>query len=155
MEVLRMNVAMVKHGNCGKVYWFEVPDHLVARIAPGIRVACDTSRGRKYGVMVGSVVNADDVMEIMQASGAIFPLRKIVAVTYDIPLDIIQIPNYMKHTKPRDEKIAKRFMEFYHTGRFDTNVALDDKCVLVDGYSAYLVAQKIGLAAIPAVCEEV
>ncbi len=149
-----MNVAMVKHGNCGKVYWFEVPDHLVAGITPGIRVACDTSRGRKYGVVVGSVVNADDVREIMQASGAIFPLRKIVAVTYDIPLDIIQIPDYMKHTKPHDEKIAKRFMEFYHTGQFDTNVALDGKGFLVDGYSAYLVAQKIGLATIPTVCKE-
>lgn len=149
-----MNVVMVKHGNCGKIYWFEVPDHLEASIVPGIRVACDTSRGKKYGLVVGSIVDADDVREVMYASGATFPLRKIIAVTFDIPLDIIQIPDYMKRTKPSDDKIAKRFMEFYHTGQFDTNVALDDKGVLVDGYSAYLVAQKIGLANIPTVCRE-
>lgn len=54
-----------------------------------------------------------------------------------------------------DEKIAKRFLEFYHTGQFNTNVALDDNAVLIDGYSAYLVAQKVGLAFLPAIYKEV
>lgn len=104
-----MNVVMVKHWNCEKIYWFEVPDHLVASIVPGIRVAYDTSRGKKYGIVVGSVVDADDVREVMYASGATLPLRKIITVAHDIPLKVIQIPDYMKRTKPSDDKIASAF----------------------------------------------
>ena len=63
--------------------------------------------------------------------------------------------DYMARTKPSDEKIAKRFLEFYHTGQFNTNVALDDNAVLIDGYSAYLVAQKVGLTFLPAIYKEV
>jgi hypothetical protein len=51
----------------------------------------------------------------------------------------------MGETRPHDEKIAKRFLEFYHTGQFNTDIVLDQDNVLVDGYSAYLVAQKVGL----------
>lgn len=69
-----------------------------------------------------------------------------VAVYHYIPLNSIRIPKYMSRTRPKDEKIAKRFLEFYHTGRFDTNIALDENGVLVDGYSAYLVARRIGLS---------
>ena len=33
-----MNVVMVKHGSCGKVYWFEVPDQISPQLLPGTRV---------------------------------------------------------------------------------------------------------------------
>ena len=122
-----MNVAMVKHGNSEKIYWFEVPAHLSDAIKPGIRVACHTARGRKYGIVVGSVVNKADVHELMVASGATFPLRQIVATTAS------------------DEKIAKRFMEYYHNKKFNTNVLVADNGLLLDGYTAYLVAKVLGL----------
>ncbi|NBH76993.1 hypothetical protein D3Z52_02105 [Clostridiaceae bacterium] len=140
-----MNVAMIKHGNCGKVYWFEVPDHLADKVKPNARVACDTARGRKCGVVVGSVVNDADVRELMIASGATFPLRKIVGTTCDVAVDSIVIPDYMKRSRPSDDKIAKRFMEYYHTGKFSTNVVVADNNVLMDGYTAYLVAKVLKL----------
>lgn len=79
------------------------------------------------------------------ASGATFPLRKIVATTVNIALDSIVIPNYMVRSRPSDEKIAKRFMEYYHNKRFNTNVVVAENGVLVDGYTAYLVAKVLGL----------
>ena len=40
-----MKVAMVKHKPYGKVFWFEIPEHLVGELQPGFRVACNTARG--------------------------------------------------------------------------------------------------------------
>lgn len=140
-----MKVAMVKHTPCGKVFWFQIPERLVGKLKPGSRVACRTARGRRYGTIVAADLEEQDVKEIMLASGATFPLAKIEATTKQILVSIIKIPEYMARTKPSDEKIAKRFLEFYHTGQFNTNIALDDSGVLVDGYSAYLVAKWLGL----------
>ena len=47
-----MKVAMVKHKPYGKVFWFEIPEHLVGKLQPGFRVACNTARGRRYGTVV-------------------------------------------------------------------------------------------------------
>lgn len=140
-----MKVAMVKHTPCGKVFWFQIPEHLVGKLEPGSRVACHTMRGRQYGTIVAADLNERDVKEIMLASGATFPLAKIEAAARQVLVNDIKIPEYMARTKPSDEKIAKRFLEFYHTGQFNTNIALDDSGVLVDGYSAYLVAKWLGL----------
>ena len=129
-----MKVAMVKHKPYGKVFWFEIPEHFVGKLQPGFRVACNTARGRRYGTVVAADLDEQDVKEVMST---------------------IKIPGYMARTKPIDEKIAKRFLEFYHTGQFNTNVALDDNAVLIDGYSAYLVAQKVGLTFLPAIYKEV
>ena len=145
-----MKVAMVKHKPYGKVFWFEIPEHLVGKLQPGFRVACNTARGRRYGTVVAADLDEQDVKEVMLASGATFPLT-----TQEVLISAIKIPGYMARTKPSDEKIAKRFLEFYHTGQFNTNVALDDNAVLIDGYSAYLVAQKVGLALLPAIYKEV
>lgn len=150
-----MKVAMVKHKPCGKVFWFEIPQYLEGKLAPGSAVACDTARGRQYGVVVAADLDVTDIKGLMVASGAKFPLRKIEATTQKVFLGSIKIPEYMTLTSPRDEKIARRFLEFYHTGRFDTIIALDDNGVLVDGYTAYLVAQKIGLPYIPAIYKKV
>lgn len=149
-----MKVAMVKHTPCGKVFWFEIPEHLEGKVQIGSRVACDTARGRRYGIVVAADLDEQDVKEVMVASGATFPLRKIVATAQMVLMSSIKIPAYMARTKPADGKIAKRFLEFYHTGQFNTNIALHDNGVLADGYSAYLVAKKIGLAFLPAICKE-
>lgn len=143
-----MNVVLVKHGSCGKAYWFEVPDQIVPQLLPGTRVSCDTARGKKYGVTVGSVVNSDDVMGIMQASGATFPLRKILDAAHDIKLADIAIPHHMAQHQPSDTLISKRFLEYYHTMQFQTKVVVDENGFLKDGYSAYLVAKLLGLPTI-------
>lgn len=139
-----MKVAMVKHTPNGKVFWFGVPDRLVNSIHPNSRVACDTARGRKYGTVVGSILDEKDVKDIMVASGATFPLQPIVAVAKGIPMADIKIPDYMARTKPCDDKMVKRFLELYHTGNFKTNVVVRKDGILIDGYSAYLVAQMMG-----------
>ena len=143
-----MNVVMVKHGRYGKEYWFEVPDQIASQLLHGTRVACDTIRGKKYGVTVGSVVSSDDVMEAMQTFGATFPLRKILSAAHDVKLADITIPNHMARHPPCDALLSKRFLEYYHTTRFNTKVVVDENGVLKDGYSAYLVARLLGLPVI-------
>ena len=150
-----MKVAMVKHSSRGKVFWFEVPESLVGKIQAGARVACNTARGRRYGTVVAADLDEQDVKEVMLASGATFPLSTIEAATQKVPMSAIKIPEYMARTKPSDKKIAKRFLEIYHTGRFNTNIALDNHGFLVDGYSAYLVAQALGFTFLSAICKEV
>lgn len=154
-----MKVAMVKHSPNSRTYWFEVPEVLATKIVPNASVICNTAWGLEAGIVVGSVLNADDVRDIMLSSGATLPLKQIVAVPHEVPLDEIKIPKYMSRTKPKDEKIAKRFLEYYHTGKFNTNVTLDSNGLLRDGYSAYLVAKTLGLSSITIlgckVCEPV
>ncbi len=149
-----MKVAMVKHTPAGKVFWFSVPDRFVNEIHPGSHVACDTARGRKFGVVVGSPLDEEDARAVAMASGARFPLREISAVATKVPMQNIKIPKYISRTKPRDEKISKRFMEAYHNGEFNTSVVVNKNGMLMDGYSAYLVAKKLGLDFITAICVE-
>ena len=87
----------------------------------------------------------DDAKEIMIAAGAKFPLRKIVAVGCLIPIDAIKVPTYMSRSVPNEEKIVKRFREYYRTGQFNTRVTVDDSGVLLDGYTAYKVAKMLHL----------
>lgn len=145
-----MYAVMVKHTPKGKVFWFEAPERIARLITPGVRVACDTHRGRQYGVAVSAALNPADVRDVMLATGATEPLSRIVDVAYNICLNKINVPNYMARTRPSDEKLAKRFLEFYHTGGFQTNIVVDKDYNLEDGYTAYLVAKKLGLDTINA-----
>lgn len=131
-----MNVVMVKHTPKGKVFWFEALEHLAGLVTPGIRVACDTRRGLRYGTAVSAALNADDVKDVMAATGAVEPLRKITNVAQIVFLGNIKIPSYMANSRPSDEKIAKRFLELYHTGDFQTRIVVDKDCNLVDCYTA-------------------
>ena len=56
---------MVKHKPYGKVFWFEIPEHLVGKLQPGFRVACNTARGRRYGTVVAADLDEQDVKEVM------------------------------------------------------------------------------------------
>lgn len=149
-----MNVVMVKHTPKGKVFWFEVPENLASRIEPGVRVACDTYRGVRSGTAVSTALNANDVKDVMAATGAVEPLRKIVNVARSISLGCIKIPSYMAQSRPSDEKIAKRFLELYHTGDFQTNITVNKDGTLVDGYTAYLVAKKVGREILAAIVKD-
>ena len=60
-----MKVAMVKHKPYDKVFWFEIPEHLVGKLQPGFRVACNTARGRRYGTVVAADLDEQDVKEVM------------------------------------------------------------------------------------------
>lgn len=141
-----MKVALVKHGSCGKVYWFEVPEQLANDVVTGVRVTCDTARGKKAGVVVGTaLLNPEQDREMLLSAGAVLPLRQILSIKKDVLMADIKIPDYMKRSTPRDDKIAKRFLEYYHTMSFNTNVSIREDGTLVDGYSAYLVAKVLNL----------
>ena len=140
-----MEVAMVKHSQNSKVYWFGVPKQLEGELHAGDRVICDTAKGAQSGVVVSAGMRDHDVADVMRSSGATHPLRMIVDVTKDIPLGKIVIPEEFRRTPPRDWKLAKRFLEYYHTGSFHTKVLVDEAGVLRDGYTAYLAAKTLHL----------
>lgn len=142
-----MKVAMVKHTPAGKVFWFSVPECFEDVICPGAHVLCDTVRGITDGVIIGNPLEEEDVRDVAIASGARFPLREIYAIETKVPIRDIIIPNYMACTKPRNDKIVKRLLEVYNSGefngKFNTRVVVDTNDVLMDGYSAYLVAKAL------------
>lgn len=141
-----MKVALVRHGSYGKVYWFEVPEQLTNDVMIGARVTCDTARGKNAGVVVGTaVLDPEQDRETLSSAGAVLPLRQILSIKKDVLMADIKIPDYMKRSTPRDDKIAKRFLEYYHTMSFNTNVSIREDGTLVDGYSAYLVAKVLNL----------
>lgn len=142
-----MKVVMVRHSHCsrGKVYWFEVPENLSSGLRPGSVVGCDTKRGNSVGKVIGSIMDAADVADVMAASGAVFPLRKITAVIRNVQMDSIRIPDIYSRTPPSDAKLAKRFLEYYHKGHFNTKIVISEDGYLADGYSAYCVAQFLHL----------
>ena len=133
-----MRAVMVKHTTESNGYWFEAPDNLADKIHPGVRVVCDTAIGQQDGTVSSVLLSngEDDAKEIMIAAGAKFPLRKIVAVGCLVSIDTIKIPTYMTRSVPSEEKIVKRFREYYRTGQFDTRVTVDDSGMLLDGYTA-------------------
>lgn len=160
-----MKVAMVKHSKDGKTLWFEVPEELEDKIDDGTRVVCDTVRGQQPGFAVGRPLDSDSVHDIMEKSGAVFPLRKILSVKgagtektegvtlKKVPMENIKVHGYLLSSKPSNSKIAKRFMEYYHTGGFRTRVIVTERGVLKDGYTAYLAAKTLRLPALLAEVE--
>ena len=100
-----MEVAMVKHSENSKIYWFGVPKQLEGELHSGDRVVCDTAKGAQSGVIISAGMRDQDVADVMKASGATYPLRMIVDVTKDIPLKKIVIPEEFKRTLPRDWKL--------------------------------------------------
>lgn len=147
-----MYATMVKHSKNAHVYWYEVPDRLLDKVAPGKRVMCKNARGYTVGTALSSPVEADEcTIPVMTASGAVFPLCHIVDLDQDVYIGSITVPEYMRNSSPSNEKLAKRFLEYYQRGRFDTNVVIAEDGTLIDGYSAYVVAVTLGLSKIPAI----
>lgn len=149
-----MYAVMVKHTPNGKVFWFAAPERLAKFITPGVRVICDTYNGHRYGTAVSTALIPSDVQDVIAATGAVVPLRQIINVAKRINLNDIKVPSHLAHSRPRDEKIARRFLEFYYTNDFQTNITVDENYNLTDGYTAYLVAKKVGMSAINAIVKE-
>lgn len=107
-----MKVAMVKHKPYGKVFWFAIPEHLVGKLQPGFRVACNTARGRRYGTVVAADLDEQDVKEVMLASGATFPLSTIEATTQKVLMSAIKIPGYEDNPYGLSDDPDKRAGQF-------------------------------------------
>lgn len=149
-----MNIVEVKHApSQKKTYWFEVPDDLIEIIRPGDTVLCDTVLGRQKGIAQTVVVSSDTIENIAVMHGATLPLKRVVGVYKTFPMDVIEIPEYMKNTKPAVDKLVSRIEEWYLRGVFKTKVVISNNGTLQDGYTAYLVAKMFGLKNIPVYIE--
>lgn len=122
------------------VWWFSVPEELEDRVYIGADVLCITRKGKASGKIM-YIMEGIPQKEAEKIIGKHFPLKSIMAVSVDFPMEEIHIPMNFLNECPTSEKIAKRVTEFYATGRFDTPVIISPDGNLRDGYTAYLVAK--------------
>lgn len=145
-----MYIVEVKHQqNAEKSYWFEVPTAMAGLIQKGDTVVCETRFGEQPGIAQTGVLSGDGIERMAKAAGAKLPLKRILAVTYKVPMENIKLHPSMAVTKPAVRKLTKRIEEFYETGAFNTKIATSADGYLNDGYTAYLVAKMFGLDYIP------
>lgn len=144
-----MNIILVKHPDSAKLYCFSVPDHLATSVRRGSKVICNTARGMKVGIAMTGVITGDGAEDVAKLHCAHFPLAEIDSVLVSIPMDEIEIPDYIAKSIPATEKIAKRLDEYRKRRAFFTTVAINCEHELIDGYSAYLVAKMLGLKYLP------
>lgn len=145
-----MYIVEIKHlPGAEKSYWFEVPAAMAGLIQKGDTVICETRFGEQPGIAQTGVLSGDGIERVAQAAGAKLPMRRILAVTYKIPMEGVKLHSSMAGTKPAVRKLAKRIEEFYETGAFNTKIAMSADGYLNDGYTAYLVAKMFDLDYIP------
>lgn len=123
-----------------KLYWFLMPESISDKAIVGSEVICNTRRGKAKGVIEAIIEGAsqDEANRIMRTNSRI---KNIIAIAVDYELGKIHIPSRFRSTSPDPSKLSARIKEFYKTGGFDTPVVFSPKGVLMDGYTAYLVAK--------------
>lgn len=90
-----MNIILVKHPDSAKLYCFSVPDHLATSVRRGSKVICNTARGMKVGIAMTGVITGDGAEDVAKLHCAHFPLAEIDSVLVSIPMDEIEIPDYI------------------------------------------------------------
>lgn len=122
-------------------YWFEAPDNIARQISVGSSVICDTRRGSMSGI-VEQIMDGIPQNIARSVIGDHFPLKKVLAVSKDIPIQNIRI-SWEIDSNPSPEEIAERVREYYNHGKFDSPIICDEDGNLEEGYSAYLVAKML------------
>lgn len=145
-----MKAVLVKHTEDGKPYCFGLPDWFDLHINIGTRVLCQTRRGVTDGVIVSNVCEGALAEDMARRNGATFPLSKIKEISINMKLDDLLIPEAIRNSHPSPRKIQQRSEEYSKYGRFLNRIAVSKHNVLYDGYTAYLVAKKLGLDSIEA-----
>lgn len=56
--------------------------------------------------------------------------------------DIKISPEFAAH-RVKEGKLRKKKYYYYHTGNFESPIILNEDCVLIDGYSSYIIGAKI------------
>lgn len=138
-----MVYAGIKHDYSNRIFWFKVPKSLSDRIAVQGKVICET----KYGFQPGDVVeliSCKERSEIKRSTG-ITPSKSVVGVNTSIDIDKVIIPSAFSNTVPSPEKIANREAEYKLFGKFLTKIEFSRGGYLIDGYTAYLAAKKLGV----------
>lgn len=68
-----------------------------------------------------------------------------------VPIELIQIPRSFANTIPCNEKLMRRLDEWRKTRKFDTEIFVDEKLNLFDGYTSFLMYRMLGKIDIPVV----
>lgn len=68
-----------------------------------------------------------------------------------VPIELIQIPRSFANTIPCNEKLMRRLDEWRKTRKFETEIFVDEKLNLFDGYTSFLMYQMLGKIDIPVV----
>ena len=133
-----MKYVGVIHKSSPKEFIFGVPSKFENKIYPGISVLCKTKRNdREYGI-VQNIYDADTY----QGNS---PKKQVVAVETLFPIAFITIPEHFSATIPGKSKMDKRRNEYENFGEFRTTIIVNAAGLLLDGYTAYLVAKEKGL----------
>lgn len=136
-----MKYVAVKHKpEHTNVWWFAVPTELEERVYVGANVLCMTKKGKATG-KIEHIMDSVPQNLAEKIIGKHFPLKTIIAVNIEMPIEEIHIPLDYIATNPEAVKITKRIEEFYTTGKFNTPVIFSADGNLRDGYTAYLVAK--------------
>lgn len=140
-----MRYCGIKHkAKSERTYYFKLPNELShARV--GDYVTCNTKRGRTSGVIV-SITEADSDADFCSVVKCKMPIRYVSTVGGKM-LDTaaVKIPLEFRKKKPSNDKLIRRVMEFAAHKGFDTKIVVDTDGYIVDGYSAFLTAQFLGL----------
>lgn len=148
-------IALVKHNPRGKkTFCFKVPEDLKSLIKIGDKVLCDTRIGISLGEVV-LIIDCNLDKEAQSLVGVSDSLKEIIAVETKIPTEKVLIPSAFKNSFPSLQKINNRLKEYKATGTlktFITFIAQENGCVLIDGYTAYLVARMFGLETLEGFC---
>ena len=105
-------------------YWFEAPDNIARQISVGSSVICDTRRGSMSGI-VEQIMDGIPQNIARSVIGDHFPLKKVLAVSKDIPIQDIRI-SWEIDSNPSPEEIAERVREYYNHGKFDSPIICDE-----------------------------
>ncbi len=137
-----MIYAGVKHNNSNKVFWFKVPKSLYNEAAIRKKVICKTKYGMQPGEIV-ELVSCREKSEIKRITG-VSPSQSVTGIEAVIKIDDIKITSAFSDSLPAPEKIESRETEYKLFGKFLTKVEFNKAGYLLDGYTAYLVAKKLG-----------
>lgn len=127
-----------------KPRWHEVPESLAYKINKGDTLLCFHKNYEVTGKATTNVMHGDGIEELLGQSKSHFDDLKVLAKFEEFIMEDIKIPDIFSSTYPSIEKINKRLEEYYDSGKFNTLVKLNHDNLMLDGYTAYLVARMFG-----------
>lgn len=139
------------HPDARRTYCFSVPNGLAFQIVPGTRLEVDTCKGKSLAIAAGYAVHdPEKIREMMERIGAKEPLRPVTAVSAWANPKSIDVPASFLLSPPGKQKLRRREREYMTDGKFNTRIEVTHLWhTLQDGYSAYVVAKRLGLASVP------
>lgn len=69
----------------------------------------------------------------------------------EVSIGLVKVPKSFASTIPCNEKLTKRIDEWRYSGKFNTEIYVDENMNLFDGYTAYLTYRMFGVSDIPVV----